>query len=104
MGTVLKYIFYAVLLVVFYLVGRGVYDGWQAEENAPEVVEVVEQVQETASSGNNNGTTTVIKNPAFAGLFILCFLGFVLQILNQVINAAGSCFNISRIFVAGGDG
>lgn len=49
MGMVLKYIFYAVLLVVFYLVGRGVYDGWQAEENAPEVVEVVEQVQETAT-------------------------------------------------------
>ena len=47
MGTVLKYIFYAVLLVVVDLVGRGVYDGWQAEENAPEVVEVVEQVQET---------------------------------------------------------
>ena len=52
---ILKVIKYApkddlyVLLVVFYLVGRGVYDGWQAEENAPEVVEVVEQVQETAT-------------------------------------------------------
>lgn len=48
MGMVLKYVFYIALLVVVCLVGAGVYEAWQAEKNAPEVVGVVE-VQETAT-------------------------------------------------------
>lgn len=44
MGTVVKYAFYVVLLVVIYLVGRGIYDGNITKETT--VGSVVNQVEE----------------------------------------------------------
>lgn len=44
MGTVVKYVFYLVLLVVIYLVGRGIYDGNITKETT--VGSVVNQVEE----------------------------------------------------------
>lgn len=44
MGTVVKYVFYIVLLVVIYLVGRGIYDGNITKETT--VGNVVNQVEE----------------------------------------------------------
>ena len=42
MGTLLKYIFYIILIIVIYLVGRGIYDG-QINETTTEVVSDVGQ-------------------------------------------------------------
>ena len=44
MGTLLKYVIYAILIVVLYLVGKGIYDGAINEQTT--VGEVVDQVGE----------------------------------------------------------
>ena len=44
MGTFLKYVIYAILIIVLYLVGKGVYDGAINEQTT--VGDVVEQVSE----------------------------------------------------------
>lgn len=44
MGTFIKYLFYLILLVVIYLVGRGIYDGNITKETT--VGNVIEQVDE----------------------------------------------------------
>lgn len=44
MGTFFKYVIYAILIVVLYLVGKGIYDGAINEQTT--VGEVVDQVGE----------------------------------------------------------
>ena len=44
MGTLLKYVIYAILIIVLYLVGKGIYDGAINEQTT--VGEVVDQVGE----------------------------------------------------------
>ncbi|MGN0914617.1 MAG: hypothetical protein ACI4OW_06980 [Alphaproteobacteria bacterium] len=47
MGTFLKYVFYLTLIVVIYLVGKGIYDGQINEQTT--VGEVTEQVENGAA-------------------------------------------------------
>ncbi|MBO5443502.1 MAG: hypothetical protein J6A33_06920 [Alphaproteobacteria bacterium] len=47
MGTFLKYVFYLALIVVIYLVGKGIYDGQINEQTT--VGEVTEQVENGAA-------------------------------------------------------
>ncbi len=47
MGTFLKYVFYLVLIVVIYLVGKGIYDGQINEQTT--VGEVTQQVETGAA-------------------------------------------------------
>ena len=58
MGTIIKYIFYAILLVVIYLVGRGIYEGSITQETT--VGNVVDQV-ETGSKEILDNTTENVK-------------------------------------------
>ncbi len=48
MGTFLKYIFYIALIIVIYLVGKGIYDGQITEKTT--VGEVTEQVENGAGN------------------------------------------------------
>ncbi len=57
MGTLLKYIFYIILIVVIYLVGRGIYEG-SINENTT-VGAVVDQVGEGSKQLAKDGANAV---------------------------------------------
>ena len=59
MGTFLKYIFYIILIVVIYLVGRGIYEGSINEQTT--VGSVVEQVGEGGKQLATGGATAMHK-------------------------------------------
>ncbi len=59
MGTFLKYIFYIILIVVIYLVGRGIYEGSINEQTT--VGSVVEQVGEGSRQLATDGADAVHK-------------------------------------------
>lgn len=57
MGTFLKYVFYAIVIVVLYLVGRGIYDGSINDQTT--VGSVVEQVGEGSKELVKDGAGAV---------------------------------------------
>ena len=57
MGTLLKYIFYIILIVVIYLVGRGIYEGSINEDTT--VGSVVDQVGEGSKQLAKDGANAV---------------------------------------------
>lgn len=57
MGTFLKYIFYAILIVVIYLVGKGIYEGSINEQTTVE--SVVNQVGEGGKQLAKDGVKAV---------------------------------------------
>lgn len=57
MGTFLKYVFYLVLIVVIYLVGRGIYEGAINEQTT--VGAVVDQVGEGSKQLAKDGVNAV---------------------------------------------
>ncbi len=57
MGTLLKYIFYIILIVVIYLVGRGIYEGNINEQTT--VGAVVDQVGEGSQQLAKEGAEAV---------------------------------------------
>lgn len=59
MGTLIKYLFYLILIVVIYLVGRGIYEGQINEQTT--VGEVVDQV-ESGTKGMVQATDNAVKN------------------------------------------
>ncbi len=59
MGTFLKYIFYIILIVVVYLVGRGIYEGSINEQTT--VGSVVEQVGEGSRQLATDGADAMQK-------------------------------------------
>ena len=59
MGTILKYVFYLILIVVIFLVGRGIYEG--SIDSDTTVGEVVEQVDAGAKNMVKSGSETVEK-------------------------------------------
>lgn len=59
MGTILKYLFYLVLIVVLYLVGRGIYEG-QIDKTTT-VGEVVNQV-DTGAKQMVKDTSNAVEN------------------------------------------
>lgn len=57
MGTFLKYLFYLILLVVIYLVGRGIYDGDITKQTT--VGSVMEQVGDGSKQLATDGANAV---------------------------------------------
>lgn len=57
MGTFFKYVFYAILLVVLYLVGKGIYDGAINEQTT--VGAVMEQVGDGGKQMAKDGVKAV---------------------------------------------
>lgn len=57
MGTFLKYVIYAILIVVLYLVGKGIYDGAINEQTT--VGEVVDQVGEGSKQMAKDGVDAI---------------------------------------------
>ncbi len=59
MGTFLKYLFYLILIVVIYLVGRGIYEGNISEQTT--VGQVVDQVDSGMKNMANEAGNSVEK-------------------------------------------
>ena len=59
MGTFLKYVFYLVLIIVIYLVGKGIYQGEINEKTT--VGEVADTVESGAAQMAKDGTNAVKK-------------------------------------------
>ncbi len=63
MGTFLKYLFYLVLIVVIYLVGRGIYEGQITETTTVgEVVDNVESGAKTLAKDTDKAVRNSIDN------------------------------------------
>ena len=82
MGTLLKYIFYIILIIVIYLVGRGIYEG-QINETTT-VGEVVSDVgqgtKEIVKKGVDATVNAAEKIPLENGIFCLSMSQSCIQI------------------------